>query len=49
MPREPDVFGQPTRAYVVQHVVDDGGNVAHLAEIHARHRIEIDTELIGMI
>ncbi len=49
MPREPDVFGQPTRPTLVERGVHDGRDLAHLRPLDAGHGIEIDAELVGMI
>ena len=49
MPRDPDVFGKPTRSVRVEHLVDDAGDVAHRGEGHARLRVEVDPQLVGVV
>ena len=49
MPREPDVFGQPTRPRSRQRRLDDTGNIADLRPLDAGHRIQVDAQLVGMI
>ena len=49
MPREPDVFGHPTRPRSLERRADHAGDLADLRPLHARHRIEIDAHLVGMV
>ena len=49
MPREPDVFGQPTRPRSSSVAWTTCADLAHLRPLDARHRIEIDAQLVGMI
>ena len=49
IPREPEVFGQPTRPTASSDSRHDHRDVADLRPGHARHRIEVDPQLVGMI
>ena len=49
MPREPEVFGQPTSPTASQGLADDQGDLAHLRVRHSRHRIEVDPQLVGVV
>ena len=49
MPRDPDVLGQPTRPKSLSVAWTTPATVADLRPLHARHRVEIDAQLVGMI
>ena len=49
MPREPDVFGQPTSPKSDSARLHDLRDLANLVPLDARHRIEIDAQFVGMI
>ena len=49
MPREPDVFGHPTRPKSASVACDDERDPAHVVPRHSRNRIEIDAQLVGMV
>ena len=49
MPREPDVFGQPTRPKSLEHLAHDARDLLQLRPLDARHRIEVDAQLVRMI
>ena len=49
MPREPEVFGQPTRPRVVERLAHDARDLADLRPLDAGHRIEIDAQLVGVL
>ena len=49
IPREPDVFGQPISPSRSLSRMDDLRHPAKLIPAHARHRIEIDPQLVRVI
>ena len=49
MPREPDVFGQPTSPTDSRDSLRDHGDVADLRPADAGHRVEVDAQLVGMV
>ena len=49
MPREPDVFGQPTRPDVLERLLAGHRHVADLRPLDAGDRVEVDAQLVGMV
>ena len=49
IPRDPDVFGQPTRPTSASASLARHRHVADLRPLDARHRVEIDPQLVGMV
>ena len=49
MPREPDVFGQPDQPDRLERLARDERHLADLRPLHARDRVEVDPQLVGMI
>ena len=49
MPREPDVFGHPTRPKSCSVAWTIERDSAHVVPCHSRDRIEIDAQLVGMV
>ena len=49
MPREPDVFGQPTRPDRLERLAGDQRHLADLRPADARDRVEVDPQLVGVV
>ena len=49
IPREPDVFGQPTSPTASSASRRDERDLADLRPLDARHRVEVDPQLVGMV
>ena len=49
MPREPEVFGHPTRPRVFKRRVDDARDFLDLRPLDAGNRIEVNAKFIGMV
>jgi hypothetical protein len=49
MPREPEVFGQPTRPRSSSDLAHHARDRDDLRPLHAGHGIEVDAQLVGMV
>ena len=49
IPRDPEVFGQPTSPTSASASLDHQRHLADLRPRHARHRVEVDPQLVGMV
>ena len=49
MPREPEVLGQPTSPRSVERLAHHAGDRRELRPLDARHRVEVDPQLVGMV
>ena len=49
MPREPDVFGQPTRPTASSASRATSATSRICVPLDARHRVEVDAQLVGVV